>query len=253
MKDLSPEAKRLFELACDQDEPDALAQGRVERALAVRIAADPGAAPVGTAPVGTPPTAAGAGPGAIAAKSVLVASVTSALVAAGWLTLRPPRPSAPPPVERHPTTVVHKAAAKAHLEAEPVPQKPAAELVPERALSTAAHRKTALRPVAPPQPAKSAVAVEPGVADQLRAETSALRAAQSALRDRKPQQALDLLDEQDARFRSGALQQERAAARVLALCQADLVEEARAHAARFEQLWPRSALLARVRSACWDR
>jgi outer membrane protein assembly factor BamD (BamD/ComL family) len=89
--------------------------------------------------------------------------------------------------------------------------------------------------------------------DVLRAETEALRLAQQALRDRQPEQALRLLEEQDLRFRDGLLRQERAAARVLALCQTGKADEARAQALRFERLWPRSALLARLRAACWAR
>jgi hypothetical protein len=87
--------------------------------------------------------------------------------------------------------------------------------------------------------------------DDLRPETEGLRLAQQALRDKEPLQALKLLDAQDVRFRDGLLHQERAAMRVLALCQAGRISEAREQAGRFEQLWPRSALLGRVRTACW--
>jgi hypothetical protein len=104
--------------------------------------------------------------------------------------------------------------------------------------------------VARPSPA---VSVQPQGDDPLRAETDALRTAQQALRGGQPRLALDLLDAQDRRFADGALEQERLAARVLALCQSGLVAEARAQAARFEQRWPRSPLKSRVRAACWGR
>jgi len=87
--------------------------------------------------------------------------------------------------------------------------------------------------------------------DQLRAETSALRAAQQALRAGDAERALSLLNQQDATYQQGLLQQERSAARVLALCQSGKVDGARAEAARFEQRWPKSPLVARIRSACF--
>jgi len=73
------------------------------------------------------------------------------------------------------------------------------------------------------------------------------------LRDGSPSEALAVLDEQDVRFRHGRLQEERAAARVLALCQAGRTAEAKSLAAHFEQAWPRSNLRARVHAACWPR
>jgi hypothetical protein len=90
------------------------------------------------------------------------------------------------------------------------------------------------------------------IPDELRAETDALRTVQRALHDGNAMRALELLDEQDQTYRKGALQEERVAARVLALCQGGLVEQARAQAEGFERRWPRSALVARVRFACWN-
>lgn len=101
-------------------------------------------------------------------------------------------------------------------------------------------------------PAAASVHMSSQPEDLLQAETNALRTAQQALRGGKPRQALELLDAQDASFANGELKQERLAARVLALCQSGLVAEARAQAVRFGQLWPRSALMSRVRSACWE-
>jgi hypothetical protein len=112
------------------------------------------------------------------------------------------------------------------------------------------HRKPA-RPAQRPEP-KPIVSTAPQIIDQLRDETEALRSAQQALRDGHAQQALALLELQDARFAEGVLQQERAAARVLALCQAGSVAQARAQAESFERRWPRSPLFARVRFACWN-
>jgi hypothetical protein len=95
-----------------------------------------------------------------------------------------------------------------------------------------------------PQPEPSATP------DPLAAEAAALREAQRALRDGRASHAIELLAAQDARFARGSLQQERAAARVLALCQAGSRDRARAEAAQFASRWPRSALLSRVQAAC---
>jgi len=88
--------------------------------------------------------------------------------------------------------------------------------------------------------------------DALGEETAALREAQAALRAGRPDRALALVREQDVRFRKGSLEQERAAARVLALCEIGRKAEARRSAREFETKWPRSPLLARVRGACTD-
>ena len=89
--------------------------------------------------------------------------------------------------------------------------------------------------------------------DPLLAETEALRAAQRALRNGDASRALELLHEQERTYAAGSLHEERAAARILALCQAGLGDAARASTERFVQRWPRSALRARVISACRAR
>ena len=245
MNQLSPSARRLFELARGQDEPDELARNRVAHALSARIATDASLLAAGAS---APTTAAGLGGfGSIAAKSALVVGVTGVLVAAGWLTLRAPRPSEPPVASPGKATLMVKAAPAVHEAEIPSFQPPAADSTNESG-KAAVYRRPA-RPTAHAESPTRVPAVQ--AEDGLRAETEALRLAQQALRDKQPEQALRLLDEQDLRFRDGVLPQERAAARVLALCQAGRVGEARTQAFRFERLWPRSALLGRVRSACW--
>jgi hypothetical protein len=130
------------------------------------------------------------------------------------------------------------------VQARPTPESPGLPPVPDRMPSSL--------PAGPSQHLPSRAKVQE-IKDLLFAETEALRSAQQALRDRKPRLALELLDKQDVRFRDGVLAQERAAARVLALCQSGRVAEAQAQAARFERLWPRSPLKGRVHSACWER
>jgi hypothetical protein len=73
---------------------------------------------------------------------------------------------------------------------------------------------------------------------------------QVALRDGRPARALALLDEQDRAFAAGALVEERAAARVFALCASGLVAAARSGAIAFVARYPRSVFRARVQSSC---
>ena len=248
MKQLSPMARRLFELTRGQDEPDAPARGRVARALSARIAA------IGTA---TALTASGSAVAAgsfasVAVKIVLVATVASTVTTAGWMATRSLRHPAAPGKARSEAPRTTRPAARPPLEEEPAFAPDSTPMLSDPDSEPATHRKPARRPVRG-EPKSTAPADTSVAVDGLRAETDALRSAQRALREQKPRQALGLLDEQDRLFRTGVLQQERAAARVLALCQAGLVAQAHAQADRFEQLWPSSALVGRVRFACWGR
>jgi hypothetical protein len=87
-------------------------------------------------------------------------------------------------------------------------------------------------------------------ADTLLAETHRLREAHGALQGGDPEKALSLLDAPTAETEGQKLREERAAARVLALCKLGRVDEANAEAARFLEKNPRSPLAARVRKAC---
>jgi RNA polymerase sigma-70 factor (ECF subfamily) len=64
------------------------------------------------------------------------------------------------------------------------------------------------------------------------------------------QRAVRLLDEQDHTHADGSLQQERSAARILALCRLGRTTEARAQAQAFSQRFPQSPLLAKVQASC---
>jgi hypothetical protein len=108
---------------------------------------------------------------------------------------------------------------------------------------------TAVEVAAPPTPLGERPAAS-RAKDPLLAETEALRAAQRALRSGDGTRALELLHEQERTYATGSLHEERAAARILALCQAGLADAARASTERFVRRWPRSALRARVISAC---
>jgi hypothetical protein len=81
-------------------------------------------------------------------------------------------------------------------------------------------------------------------------ETRLLAQTQLAIRSSDPERALALLDEYEHRFASGSLREEARAARVLALCKAGRQEQGRAAAALFEQQFPKSPLVPRVRRSC---
>jgi hypothetical protein len=82
------------------------------------------------------------------------------------------------------------------------------------------------------------------------AESRGLAEVQSALSAQDPAKALQLLSAQDSAFRSGALGQERAAARVIALCAAGRIVDASVARERFLSTYPTSPLAKRVSGAC---
>jgi hypothetical protein len=204
----------------------AAARASGERGPQERAAAPPADAPAAIetrAIAGTPaPSAAAIAAGPASPRVRVTPRAPIARVTAP----RTPEPAAPAPV-----TVV------------PAPPAPTASL--------AASRPAPAR-FAPETTGETRTAPAAGT-EPLRLETAALRAAQRALRDGDGPRALGLLDQQDAQFAGGVLQEERAAARVLALCASRREGEARAAARAFGQRWPGSALLARVRSSCRER
>jgi hypothetical protein len=258
MNELSPHARRLFELARFEEGPDLLARNRVARALSAKLAIEASLVPAGASAAASAPAW-----GVLAAKTALVTGAAGTLLAAGWLTFANQRPASHPGERPQQTaspvrTLVEPATASLMPAKESLAPSPTAfDATGEPAMPPSHRRPT--RPASQPQSRahRSAVGAEEEPRnpppDWLRDETEALRMVQQALRERTPQQALRLLDEQDLRFGDGLLHQERAAARILALCQAGRVEEARVHGLRFEASWPHSALLVRVRSACWSR
>ena len=84
--------------------------------------------------------------------------------------------------------------------------------------------------------------------DTLKAETALVRKAHLALRGGDANGALALLDQHAREFPQGQLREERAAARVLALCRLGRKDEAKRAAGRM--LDERSPLAERIRSAC---
>jgi hypothetical protein len=99
----------------------------------------------------------------------------------------------------------------------------------------------------PPPPPSPKASVKPAPIDPTQ-EIASVRAAHEALRAGNGAAALQILEQQGKK--PGVLDEERAAARVLALCAAGRAAEARAEAARFVATYPRSPQVARVSSAC---
>jgi len=256
MNQLSPEARRLLKLARQGDRPDAAVQRRVERSLVRRLALGTAVAAGGAL---ITKSAAGARVLMLAAKIV---GVGGAVVGTGWLAshaLNSPQPSDAPlqaPVAQKPQSP-SKTLAAAEEKSEVLPEiaLPAEEAVAKQPPRTASAPKKAALEAAPSEPAPVAEfpPLPSAAPDRLLAETNDLRRAQQALRAGDPALALKLVREQEQRHAGGVLQQERAAVSVFALCESGQVASARAEALKFEQRWPESALVARVKASCRDR
>ena len=84
----------------------------------------------------------------------------------------------------------------------------------------------------------------------LSVEARALAKVERALKEGLGAQALRLVEDQRQQFARGALQPERDAARIVALCAVGRVSDARAAARDFLATSPRSPLAARIRASC---
>jgi hypothetical protein len=117
---------------------------------------------------------------------------------------------------------------------------------PERALDVA---PAPALPSDPPEPVEPRVPPS-SAAPSLELETRAFGDVQRALREGRSGDALRLLAEQERAFSRGSLHEERAAARVLALCAAGRIGEARSARDRFLASYPQSPAAERVRASC---
>ena len=129
----------------------------------------------------------------------------------------------------------------------------AAPLAPPSAELALTAAPLAPAPVTPPRSnaANSANSWRPSAS--LEAEARGLSAIQAALSRGDGRTALQLLGEQEREFPRGALDQERAAARVLAWCAAGQVEQAALARGRFLAAYPSSPWAKRVRESCAER
>jgi hypothetical protein len=290
MNQLSPQARRLLELARDADDPGALERARVGQLIASRVArggalaATRGAAKASVQKLfaaSLKPALIALGVGGALGGVGFVANQRGSAVPASRTESRA-LPAATHEATIAPTRVATSAGAPAtaapretnlsrslvNPEARP-PAPPSAVDEAPLPKPESAHRAFSAEPTSSARGSETAKkdagtqghathdassfapdAATTSSVDPLRAEADGLRAAQRALRDGQAQTALQLLATQDARFAGGLLVEERAAARVLSLCQAGLAERARTEAVQFAKRWPRSALLSRVRAGC---
>lgn len=113
--------------------------------------------------------------------------------------------------------------------------------------------------VSPASPSAAALPAEPPrtaaprAVSALEEEVRLLREADGANKAGDPNGALLLLDRHAAAFPRSALEPERAAERVFALCEAGRIAEARADADAFLAAHPAGPLAARVRGTCAGR
>jgi hypothetical protein len=215
----------------------------------------------GTAVASTTAAATGGSAVAMVAKITVVALVVAGLGAGGYVAVSdrpvvksPPAPvvvrtaataAAPAPTAQAPRGDASVVPTSAPLASQALPPVPPVVSSPV-ARDFAAPESKALSRAAKPRPVVAVPPPDP----TFEAETHALRDALGDLRDGMPGRALAAIDAQDVRFPKGALREERAEARIVALCALGRVEEARAKASLFLQEHPRSLLAGRVRASC---
>jgi hypothetical protein len=137
----------------------------------------------------------------------------------------------------HPITVV------SHAITEPAPV-----VLEARALSS-----EATSPRATPAPkAKARISAPMRAKGSIAEEIALIGRAHDALQAGNPEEALARLDEHADRFPTGALAEERASERVLALCASGRVAQARTERERFLREHPESPAVTRVRASCFD-
>ncbi|MCB9596698.1 MAG: hypothetical protein H6719_28495 [Sandaracinaceae bacterium] len=284
MDELSPSARALIDEVRDLDGPAPADRARVKRALVATIASGAGLAAgtagSSTAAAGTTAAATTAAAGSLSL-GVKIAAIAMVAAAVGGTTLVITQPDEPPsrPVARRAEPTIEPrdelaprepvvAAPVVDLADEVTAEPPAeevtvaevtvAEVTTEEDTTAEAENTTEPASTPIPHPASRAprrsvvaeVAPPAPVDSTLSEELVLLRGAQRAMSEQQPARALGLLDDHARRFPSGILEEEREAARVVALCQADRRDEARALAARFLRERPSSPHRARVRAAC---
>lgn len=276
MSELGPEARSILEAGRAGDDPTGDDRARVRGALMRAIAAGSAIAAVSTVSEGAAVAATskvgGLATGGLAWKLAGGAAILGAILAG--IALSRGSPEAPAQVANAPSAITPISPSAA--EAPSLPQVATASPPPtglqallrspdEDPLRAAEPMKQGPSRAAPapplasadcraasPKPSASAVVAAPAVPaeDPLEAENRLLREAHGALQKGDADKALALLDERAEGNAGGQLREERAAARVLALCKAGRGAEARARAAEFLRANPRSPHADRVRGAC---
>ena len=260
MSELGPDARAILRNGRDGDNPSPADRTRIHAALMATIAAGAATTLANQASAATPditpdlslPTSIGIGKpiaatvfGSIFAKGMLVVVLGAAGAWLAWPTTpnKPMNGSSGIPDKPVASIAATAAAPAPDSSAEVAPESPMAPLV------EVSEQIISAKPA--PIAASTASAEVPDESeDSLLAETQRLREAHGAMQNGDAEKALELLSEKAAEDEGQKLREERAAARVLALCKLGRVEEAQAEAEAFLSQNPRSPLADRVRKAC---
>ena len=246
---LDPAERAVIDVALGHEGPPDGAHGRVRAAVLAQVAAGATVATVATAATAK----------TLLTKIVIVAAIGG--VGTGAVLLTQDEPAAAPI-----SLPMLVASADAPPPPKPAPPKPAppkpAPPRPETLTAAPPTTKAAPSPAPAPQPQPVPVAAQPNVLPPepptqdeaakpptVQDEVALLQRAQRKIQSGDADGALELLDAHEKTHTGGALGQERQAARVIALCRAGRVAEARAAAAAFLAQSPDSPLAQRVRSA----
>ncbi|NUO53815.1 MAG: hypothetical protein HOV80_33640, partial [Polyangiaceae bacterium] len=242
----------------DAPSPRLRTQMRAVGMAKIGIGAAAAAATLGTAGVAAGTTGVAGGAGVAAAKAAGGMSVTTKwligalglLVAggSGGLVYESARQASAPEVAPPPAVEVAQpteAPAPAPVDPQrgavgPAAEPPAEEVAPEPTEPTTKEPPQFATPLKP----------RPSAGGDLRSEVAVLQSAQKSLQSGKPAAALAALDAHEKKYGAGSLSEERAAARVFALCDLGRESEARAAAAQFVAATPNSPLAPRVARAC---
>ena len=240
---LSNEARRIVDDARAAYGPSDEDRARVGAMLPLHLAAAAGAATA--ASTGSPVAAAPAG--VLAGKGILV-GLTALFVVGGasvgywWSGSEARGPRAPSAASAASTP-----AARTTNQPAPPSSPPSATVKRSQPQAPARGNRSRSTLAARAVTAKIGVSA-PG--PDVAGEIALLNQAQRALASGQANTALQLLDRHAREFPRGSLAEERAAARIIALCALGRVTAARAETAEFVRQSPESPLVERVRAAC---
>jgi RNA polymerase sigma-70 factor (ECF subfamily) len=240
---LSDEARRIVDDARAAYGPSDEVRARVGAMLPLHLAAAAGAATAAS----TGPSVAAAPAGFLAGKGVLV-GLTALVVVGGaslgywWSGTEARGPRAPSAV-----SAVSTPAVRTMNQAAP-PSSPPSATVKMSQLQAPARANRSRSTLAARAITAKVGASDPG--PDVAGEIALLNEAQRALASGQADRALQILDRHAHEFPRGSLAEERAAARILALCALGRVTAARAETAAFVRQSPESPLVERVRAAC---
>jgi len=248
MSELGPETRALLDAARSGDEPTPEDHARVKRrvwaqigvAVGAAAGASAGAAASNAGATGAKAVAASAARAWLTWKGLAVVAVAAGVGAGAYALAR--AWSAPP----QSSGVVQIASPTAAGSTVPAATPPADSASATPADSTPVVDVGQL-PVAAP-PSASGAAAAPASSGSLQDELALIRAADAALRAGNPARALALTDEHARRFPRGALSEERAGMRILALCA--MGNASSSGAAAFLASHAGSPLAPRIRTAC---